>query len=325
MGRRLIFGNIIDQMVYCHNPVTMFLQLFAYETAMNKTVVLYLPQPETHYSTLERKTPMPSAGKAIFPNKKYTSRIIKAGALLADTKTLFIYWDETRSIAENLSRIRQENIFGKASRSRVEDILTIFHQRYLVSEDVIRSLSILVRQGFPDEALERILYFFAVQSDMLLHDIVTDVLLPLRTQGKIDINSASISSVLTKWLSEGRMAAKWSDETIERVTQGLLATLRDFGILQGATKKRLVSIYLPIEAFAYITFYMRQRQPSGERLLNDPEWQLFFLSTNMVEHCFMEAHQLHLLEYQAAGSIIRITFPATTLEEYAYALAQRAH
>jgi Arc/MetJ-type ribon-helix-helix transcriptional regulator len=49
----------------------------------------------------------------------YTSKIIKAGALLADTKTLLSHWDMRASIRENLDRMRRENIFGKASRSRM--------------------------------------------------------------------------------------------------------------------------------------------------------------------------------------------------------------
>src|SRR5207302_11415919 len=57
------------------------------------------------------------------PERQYTSRIIKAGALLADTKALLTHWDDSRSVAENLARARQENLFGKASRSRVEEIL----------------------------------------------------------------------------------------------------------------------------------------------------------------------------------------------------------
>jgi len=121
------------------------------------------------------------------------------------------------------------------------------------------------------------------------------------------------------------MISAWSENTLVRATRELLSTLRDFGILQGAVNKRLAPIYLPVEAFAYLAFYLQQRQPSGERLLEDPEWQLFFLSRHAVERFFLEAHQQHLLEYRAAGSIIRITFPATSIEEYAYALAQRAH
>ena len=121
------------------------------------------------------------------------------------------------------------------------------------------------------------------------------------------------------------MISAWSENTLVRATRELLSTLRDFGILQGAVNKRLAPIYLPVEAFAYLAFYLQQHQPSGERLLDDPEWQLFFLSRHAVEQFFLEAHQQHLLEYHAAGSIIRITFPAASIEEYAHALTQRAH
>ncbi len=37
---------------------------------------------------------------------------------------------------DNLERLRRENLLGKASRSRVEDILSIFRQRYLSEESV---------------------------------------------------------------------------------------------------------------------------------------------------------------------------------------------
>ncbi len=255
----------------------------------------------------------------------YTSKIIKAGALLADTKTMLAHWDESRSVNGNLERFRRENIFGKASRSRIEDIFVIFRQRYLKSESVTRSLVALVQGGFPSAALDRILYFYAAQADPLLHDIVTEVLVHFQAIGKVDVTPGDIRAALTRWMSEGKVAGQWSEYTFIRVTRGLLSTLRDFGILQGAVNKRLAPIYLPVEAFAYLAFYLQQRQPSGERLLEDPEWQLFFLSRHAVERFFLEAHQQHLLEYRAAGSIIRITFPAISIEEYAYALAQRAH
>ncbi len=62
--------------------------------------------------------------------------------------------------------------------------------------------------------------------------------------------------------------------------------LRDFGILQGAVQKHLTPVYLPEEAFAYLALYLYQRQPSDEKLLGDPEWQIFFLSRQVVEQFF---------------------------------------
>jgi Putative inner membrane protein (DUF1819) len=256
---------------------------------------------------------------------RYTSRIIKAGALLPDTKTLFSYWDATTTVPENLDRIRRDNVFGKASRSRVEDILAVFRQRYLADEEVLRALVVLVQERLPAASLDRILYFHAAQSDRLLHDVVTEWLVPLQGRGISDIDVDEVQKLLSKWAAEGRTGGEWSEITTGRVAQGLLSTLRDFGVLQGAVRKRIAPPYLPTTAFAHVMFYLKRHLPSGARLVEHPDWRLFFLSREAVERFLFEAHQRGLLEYHAAGSVTRLSFPAADLEEYAHVLADRAH
>ena len=94
-------------------------------------------------------------------------------------------------------------------------------------------------------------------------------------------------------------------------------------MLQGAVKKRIAPAFFPVESFAYIAFYLKQHQPSGAKLIELPDWKLFFLQRESVERFLFEAHQRDLLEYHVAGSVTRLTFPAETLEEYANVLAQR--
>ena len=139
---------------------------------------------------------------------RYSSRIIKAGALLPDTKTLFSHWDATATVQENLDRIRRENVFGKASRSRVEDILAVFRQRYLVEEEVLQALVVLVQERLPAASLDRILYFHAAQSDRLLHDVVTEWLVPLQGRGISDIDVDEVQRLLSKWVAEGRTSGR---------------------------------------------------------------------------------------------------------------------
>lgn len=252
----------------------------------------------------------------------YSSKIIKAGALLSDTKALLSAWDPGLSVSENLQRIRRQNLLGKTSRSRAEDILAIFRQRYLAEETVARALATIVRHRSNGNILDRILYFHAVRADSLLRDVVIELLVPHRSRGTMQIDVREIEASLRKWVSEGKTSGNWGDSTILRVTQGVLSTLRDFGVLQGAVKKRIAPAYLSLQAFAYIAFYLKQHQPSGAKLLALVDWKLFFLSREGVERFLLEAHQNELLEYHVAGSVTRLTFPATTLEEYANVLTQ---
>jgi len=261
-----------------------------------------------------------SGKKSELKTSLYSSKIIKAGALLSDTKTLLSAWDPSLSVSENLRQIRCKNLLGKASRSRADEILAIFRQRYLAEETVARALSTLVKRKCDKNTLERILYFHAVRSDSLLHDVVIELLVPQWSRGAMDIDVQEIESALREWVQDGKTYGAWSNYTIRRVTRGVLATLRDFGVLQGAVKKRIAPAYLPIQAFSYIAFYLKQHQPSGIKLLDLNDWKLFFLAKEGVERFFLEAHQHGLLEYHVAGSVTRLTFPATSLEEYAYVI-----
>lgn len=250
----------------------------------------------------------------------YTSRIIKASALIADTKVLLSEWDLEQSVADNLDRAQRENIFGKASRKRVEDVLGIFRQRYFDDVDVGATLVTLAQGGAPAQWIDPLLYFFAAQNDRTLRDMVGEVVYPRHLAGYSDLPTEVVVRAIRTWVSEEKTTTPWGERTILRVAQGFMATLRDFGVLQGTVHKRIAPIYLPTPAFALVALWLQGSERSGDRVLRSDEWKLFFLPVEGVERFFIEAHQEHLLSYHAAGSVVRIEFPAATMREYAHVL-----
>jgi len=167
---------------------------------------------------------------------------------------------------------------------------------------------------------------FAVgRTSMSSTSILSPVVMPMQAQGIADIDPIAIQKVLAKWVEKGLTTTAWSENTVSRVSRNLLACLRDFGVLRGAVNKQIAPAYMPVTGFAYIAFYLKQHQPSGVKLLEHPDWKLFFLNRELVERFFFEGNQHHLLEYHAAGTVTRLTFPADTLEGYANVLAQKSH
>jgi hypothetical protein len=255
--------------------------------------------------------------------EKLTSRLIKASALLTDTKLLLASWDKTEGIQENLAHAREDNIFGKASRSRVEDILAIFRQRYFEDPEVGRALVALVQGNAPASWLDPLLYYYSAHNDATLRAIVLEVLYPRRMSGYTSIYVDQVIRAIRQWIAEGRTTTDWSDKTTARVARHALAALRDFGMLSGSVNKSIGSIYLPIASFSFIAMDLKRRSGSGERVRGSEDWKLFFLSTEAIERYLVEAHQERLLSYHAAGSTVRMEFPAKTLEEYSHVLLER--
>jgi hypothetical protein len=123
-----------------------------------------------------------------------------------------------------------------------------------------------------------------------------------------------------------RIAGKtWSPSVTRKVAQGVLATLRDFGILQGRAKKRVAASYLPTESFSYIAFALHAQGLSGKQLVEHPDWGLFLLRSPAVERQFLEADRAGLLRFHAAGRIVRVEFLALDTTEMADVVTRRAH
>jgi len=253
-----------------------------------------------------------------------TARVIKAGALIADSKILFAHWDVAQSVAANLARFQRENLFGKASRVRVRDMLVVFRQRYLASDEHVQALVWLARNASSSRTFERILYWHAADADPVVRTIVEDLIWPRFVAGDRSVSVDHVQELLVRYSRDGRTTTPWNDATARRVAQGVLSLLRDFGVLEGHVRKSVSVPFVPTPAFAYVAFCLSTppRGLSGFELITAPEWRLFLLDRAAVERGFLEAHQERFLEYEAAGSTVRIGFPERSLPEYARAITR---
>jgi hypothetical protein len=261
--------------------------------------------------------------------KGYTvTNLIKSSGLIADARLLLAAWDESKSIEQNFDTAIRQNILGKASRKRVGDLLRVFKQRYLPLGNVGPAFRTFVNSYLPAEAIDQILYWHTAVTEPALYDFVTEFLFDHYSKGERTVNVNHAQNFLREAIREGKTEGSWdSENTRERVCQGLLSTLRDFHILEGIKRSQEKSIAPPrlhVLAFAYIAFLIKRNEPSGERLINHPDWRLFLLGTRAVERLFTEADAERLLTYQAAGSIIRIEFSTDNFQEYVNALVARS-
>lgn len=254
----------------------------------------------------------------------YSSRLIKATALLPDTKALMASWDLSVDVNTNLNNARQNNIFGKASRSRVEDILHIFRQRYFENTQVGSALVSLVQARVSAKWIDPLFYYYSAQNDETLRDIVLEVVNPRRQAGFSDIHLDHVIRKLRDWSVEGKTTTAWGEDTLLHVAQHALASLRDFGILEGSSQKYLTPVMLPIEPFVFVAYDLLINNGSGERVLHSAEWGLFNLKPNDVEEHLIEAHQQRLCEYFAAGAVIRLDFPFQNITELTNAIIERS-
>jgi hypothetical protein len=248
----------------------------------------------------------------------YTSRLQKGGALLEDMRQLVRHWSDDPARAQRDAGIRS-NILNKETRNRLTDVYQrAFLPRFVNGPipNAWRLVRALEDANASAAILRPVYYWITATAEPLLGDFCREVLYPRQADARVGVDTALVLS----WLND--KGCPWSPDVATRVARGLLAALRDFGILQGRARKRLADPAPPLRSFAYIAFCLRSHGTTSRELLVHRDWQLFLLSPEGVERLFLHAHQDRLLDYHAAGSVIQIHFPTDFVEEYARVVAR---
>ena len=258
-------------------------------------------------------------------NCPYNSRLQKGGALVDDMRALVRAWPPSDSGEHQIAR-HIHGVLAKETSARSADIfLRAFAPRFINGSpaDAWRLIRPLEDAGCSMQFLRPLYYWITARNERLMYDYVT---------GFLAVNSVNQPRLDTghtaRWITDTVRSAGlvWTEEVTIKVARGLMAALRDFGILEGAAKKRLASSYLPVPIFAYIAFNLQLLGAHGSALVDHPDWDLFLLGGRQQrERLFLEAAQFSLLTYHAAGSLVRVAFPARSLEEYIRAVIERSH
>ena len=248
-------------------------------------------------------------------DQKYTSRLLKGGALFEDMRRLVMVWSD--EIPENEAYAYLRGLLPKSTLARVRDIYTnSFRPRFIHGSppDAWRLAKILEEQKADLEIIRPFYYWITARAELPLYELVSDFLYP---RSRSMDRQVRIEDAVT-WLAQRtrQYNISWSHGVIVRVAQGILAALRDFGILVGTVRKQISNSGLSPKAFAIIAFCLNEMGFSGRQLFNHPDWRLFLLDEAGVVHLLLDCHQYGWLRYDSAGDIKRIEFPAKTFKEF---------
>ena len=242
-----------------------------------------------------------------------TSNIQKGGALLDDCRRVVEAWDNDRTPDENLARIADENVLAKTSRARTHDVLVRVIRPRLVApgRHVIPALKGLLTDP---RAFTEACYYEAARDDPLLAAFAEGPLWSWWEAGRIGVRIDDVTSWLAALTQEGRIPA-WSDSVRTKVARGLLAALRDFGILRGAARKEIAPPAMSPRGFAYVAWREHEQGASSRALATSPVWSRWLLESDRVTDLFGQVARLGVLRFSSAGSAVRLDWLVGSLAE----------
>ena len=249
----------------------------------------------------------------------FTVNIQKGGAMLDDTRHLIDLWDDDLEGTENLRRIADANLLGKPSRKRSDDVLMrILGPRFVVpGNEVVPALREL--RDDP-RAFREACYYETTRDEDLLASFAEGPLFDWYKAGRIGVTVDEAKSWLEVLTKEGQLP-EWTDTVRTKVARGLLAALRDFGILSGAVRKEFNPPGMTAKGFAYVAFREHQQGVSARALAESPVWRRWLLDGRWVRDLLTQVDRLGVIHYARVGSAVRIDWRAASLQEVVRAAA----
>lgn len=258
-----------------------------------------------------------------FRSEELNANLTKGAGNVKDITQLLREWHPGEDVHGFLRRLIDENILGRATRSRAADVVqNVLGRRYFPQggEQPATRLATLIRAGVPGDVLSGLLYYHAALAEHLLYRVVTELIFDAREKGIEWISVHDVRCYVSRLSSARGSGQRYSDAVVIKLSGAVLTALRDFKILAGTQRKRVAPVHVPHQVVAYVAYALREEDASAKRILEHPDWRLFLLSPVEADEAILNADRHGHFRYQSAGDVRRFDWTHDSLDAYVDAL-----
>jgi len=247
-------------------------------------------------------------------NTSISQRLIRKGALVEETYNLFSSWKDELSFDDNFDHCFHGSFRSEAWKREIHSTL----RRRFRDLKAANSLIVLARGGYDISDWRYCLNFFVAIHETLYNLFLTSWLYPEFQSGRISLRTEDVlPHVLTVWKSSNPGSEPLSEYGAIRTARDLLRMARDLGLLEGeGPAKTFSSVHLSDDLFLYFCHIIATEENSTSRVLSSALWKLLLLSQDQVHAHLLRLHQYRKLEYHVAGSIVELTLPCASTNQY---------
>jgi hypothetical protein len=254
----------------------------------------------------------------------YNTNLSKAQGLVPETMELLGLWRPGMSAQELRAQVKQTGALGLATDARISDVVSRgFAQRYLVEGGRPAAwLSRMAGSAVSRGAIHQVILIYTARHNCVFHDFLTEVFWRKAASDSGEVTKEDTRDFLERAAACGRIAPRWSDSMMERVTRYLLGTLADFRMItvnRHGRRQAHPPAILP-ETLLFLAYDLHFHGLDDRDIPPHPDWKLFGLMPGQVISLLeREAAKGHL-QVQNAGQLLRIEWNHPDMEHVIDAL-----
>ena len=206
----------------------------------------------------------------------YVSTLASKAALLEETRLFLVTYDHYHDL-DLTCKALLDTILTQRSRITRSIIVNVIKSRLVnwnPPDWVLQDLISFAHEPNLD-ALRSALLLHVPRQDHVLYDFVQQVIVLHQEKSESRVFVSDVQTFLDASLEDHPEILQWSFETRLRETQGILAALRDYGLLKGAVNKSIVLPAIPTTVVHHLIRLLKAEGVPQEQLAYHPDWQLW--------------------------------------------------
>lgn len=260
------------------------------------------------------------------PDPKYTTQLQAGLGMIPETLELLRLWEPDMIPSRLAGKAVESGSFARTTARRARNIVAeMFAPRYMADGgEVAGRLRYLAENRLTNDSLVQLFFLQTSRAQKIFAEFVLEVYWPKYSAGATTLSRDDGECFVRRALDNGRMAKRWTDSTIRRVSGYLVGCCVDFGLLGGGLRggRPIQRFYIRRDVALYLAYDLHNSGLSDMRVIQERDWALFGLEPReVIELLKSLSHDGHLL-VQSSGDLIQISWRYKTIQDCLHALTK---
>ncbi|MGA2403488.1 MAG: BrxA family protein [Syntrophobacteraceae bacterium] len=248
------------------------------------------------------------AVSALLRETKYVSRLSSRSALYTDFRLLIESLDETSAVEMLRKRVLEGNLLARSSASARNKLWNELRARYIL--DITNPLfaafwSEWTRCESESEKNLTAYVLFAL-NDRLVLDLGTEWLFTYLQRAPCEVKVEDVLSFIDRSKVPHPEVSGWSKETTLRVAQHYMASIRDFGLAQGKSRKCTIRPALYAAPFRLLIKALLLAGVKTAGLIKTPVFRLLAIEGPEIVEALSELNRRGSLHFKMQADVIEL-------------------
>ena len=248
--------------------------------------------------------------------KEYNSNLLKGTGLIQEMLILIDTYDSSEPYLDFQQRVVRDDLLSKSTENRVIDIVrNIFKDRFLGYEiNIPEALKEMREEYVSMSVLTQIFFLYTCRANRLLVDFIIEVYFKKLNSGYHNLKASDPKDFIKVALSDGRISSSWSESTMSKVSEHIIATLIDFELIE--RNKTILNFHIIDLTANYLAHELHFRGISDNNLWQHEDWKLFGLMPNDVISIFERLANQGTFIMQFSGELLSISWKNKSMNEF---------